>query len=99
MEDFQGFDWDQENEEKYRKHGLTLDEIESIFESKVHVSAHYRHATSEDRYQAVGITPAGRYVFLVFCIRERNDGNFIRVISARYMHKKEVDHYEEQTKK
>lgn len=99
MEDIQGFDWDKGNEEKCRKHGLTLDEIESVFELDINVSANYRHDTAEARYQAVGMTPAGRYVFLVFCIRERTDGNFIRVISARYMHKKEADQYEKQIKK
>ena len=99
MEDLQGFDWDQGNEEKCKKHGLKLEEIESVFKSEIHVSANYRHATNEDRYQAVGMTSDGRYVFLVFCLRKRTDGNFIRVISARYMHKKEIDYYERQTKK
>lgn len=99
MEDVQGFDWDKGNEEKCQKHGLTLDEIESVFEFEINVSANYRHDTDEARYQAVGMTPVGRYVFLIFCVRERTDGNFIRVISARYMHQKEVDQYEQQIKK
>lgn len=37
---------------------------------------------------------AGRYVFLVFMPRTVQGRKLIRPISARYMHKKEIDHYE-----
>ena len=53
------------------------------------------HSLSEERPRAIGKTGEGRYVFLVFTIRERNNERFIRPISARYMHGKEVAHYEE----
>lgn len=33
-------------------------------------------------------------MFLVFTIRERHGERFIRPISARYMHQKEIEHYE-----
>ena len=36
-----------------------------------------------------------RYVFLVFTIRERAERRYIRPISARYMHKMEIAHYEQ----
>lgn len=39
-------------------------------------------------------TTAGRHVFLVFTIRENKGKKYIRPISARYMHQKEVQHYE-----
>jgi hypothetical protein len=39
-------------------------------------------------------TEAGRYVLLVFTLRARADGTFIRPISARYMHAKEVKYDE-----
>ena len=44
----------------------------------------------------VGKTHRGRYVFLVFTIRERHGERLIRPIIARYMHRKEVAHYEEE---
>jgi uncharacterized protein len=39
-------------------------------------------------------TQAGRYVFLVFMLRKMNGKNRLRPISARYMHQKEINHYE-----
>ncbi len=38
----------------------------------------------------------GRGVFMVFTLRRRGDELLIRPISARYMHKKEIDGYEKE---
>jgi uncharacterized DUF497 family protein len=43
------------------------------------------------RYRTVGKTRQGRYVFAVFTLR----GSRLRPISVRYMHEREVKHYEE----
>jgi hypothetical protein len=51
---------------------------------------------AEERLRAVGKTSQDRYVFLVFTIREREGERLIRPISARYMHGKEVAHYEKE---
>jgi uncharacterized protein len=50
----------------------------------------------EPRMRAIGKRQAGRYVFLVFMLRDSVAVVMLRPISARYMHKKEVDHYESQ---
>lgn len=50
----------------------------------------------EPRMRAIGKTKAGRYVFLVFMKREIRGKTWLRPISARYMHAKEVAHYESQ---
>lgn len=47
--------------------------------------------------RAIGKTLAGRYVFLVFMERVIDGKTWLRPISARYMHQKEIDHYEKQT--
>jgi uncharacterized DUF497 family protein len=47
--------------------------------------------------RSIGNIHAGRNVFLVFLLREINDQTRLRPISARYMHQKEVEHYEGQT--
>jgi hypothetical protein len=52
----------------------------------------------EDRMLAIGTTQAGRWVLVAFTLRRRGGKMLIRPISARYMHKKEVDHYERQKK-
>ncbi len=54
----------------------------------------HTHSSAEERLRAIGRTTAGRYVFLVFTIRERDGKSYIRPISARYMHQKEIDSYE-----
>ena len=54
------------------------------------------HSTTEERLRAIGTTDAGRHVFLVFTLRERGGQRFIRPISARYMHQKEIDSYEKE---
>jgi hypothetical protein len=38
----------------------------------------------------------GRGVFIVFTLRRKGDEVLIRPISARYMHKKEIEAYEEE---
>jgi uncharacterized DUF497 family protein len=48
----------------------------------------------EPRIRVIGKTAAGRYVFLVLMYREIDGQTKLRPISARYMHQKEVDHYE-----
>jgi uncharacterized DUF497 family protein len=89
-----GFDWDSGNREKCRKHGLSLAAIEEVFAGPVMILPDLAHSQSEERFRAIGKTDAGRYVFLVFTLRDRAGKRFIRPISARYMHKKEIDSYE-----
>jgi len=57
------------------------------------------HSKSEERFKAVGRSAAGRWIFVVFTVRARRGKRFIRPISARFMHKKEVEHYEKETAK
>ena len=51
---------------------------------------------NERRMRAIGQTIAGRYVFIVFMFRTIRGQTKLRPISARYMHQKEIDHYERQ---
>ena len=53
---------------------------------------------NELRMRAIGKTRARRYVFLVFTIRVQDGQYKIRPIGARYMHQKEIDHYEREIK-
>ena len=88
-----GFDWDAGNWPKCGKHGVSKEEIEDIFHSTPMVQTD-PHAV-EPRYRAIE-NEIGRYIFLVFMFRVINGKKMIRPISARYMHQKEVDHYESQ---
>jgi uncharacterized DUF497 family protein len=44
---------------------------------------------------AIGRGASGRWIFLAFTYRTRGAAIFIRPISARYMHAREVKRYEE----
>lgn len=90
---FLGFEWDAGNWPKCAKHGLSQEEIESVFATRPFV-APARTATPETRYAAIGLTPSGQHAFIVFTLRSTGSGMLIRPISARYMHAKEVQHYE-----
>lgn len=90
---FLGFEWDAGNWPKCAKHGLSREDIESVFGTTPFV-APARTATPELRYAAIGRTPPGNYAFIVFTLRVTASGTVIRPISARYMHAKEVQHYE-----
>ena len=94
-----GFDWDDGNLAKCEKHGVPRDAIEGVFHREVHVFPDPTHSRTETRYLAIGTTQAGRHVFLAFTLRERDGLHLIRPISARYMHPKEVTHYEAQVAK
>ena len=91
-----GFDWDAGNLEKCQKHGVSVGEIEGLFARPHTIRVDVEHSLAEERLKAIGRTDQGRQVFVVFTIRERNGERFIRPISARYMHRKEIEHYEEE---
>jgi hypothetical protein len=57
------------------------------------------HPRAETRFKAIGRTEAGRFVLMVFTLRQRADALLIRPISARYMHQKEIRYYEEEIAK
>jgi uncharacterized DUF497 family protein len=92
---FQGFDWDSGNTEKATKHGLTIDEIEGFFSREVLVAEDPEHSKRETRYVAMGRAGNGCDMFVAFTFRTKRMKTLIRVISARYAHKKEARAYED----
>jgi uncharacterized DUF497 family protein len=92
--DFDGFNWDAANRVKCQKHGVSLGEIEAVFGSDPLVIPDLRHSISENRFHVVGQPSGGKPIFLVITLRRRMEALFIRVISARYMHSKEIVFYE-----
>ena len=94
--EFTGFDWDDGNRRKCRKHGVSLKTIESLFAGAVAVLPDIAHSEKEQRFRAIGWTKARRPVFVVFTLRERDGETLLRPISARYMHAKEIKAYEKE---
>lgn len=91
--EFSGFDWDEGNLAKCRKHGVSTAAIETLFRLGLTILPDDAHSQKERRFRAIGRTERGRAVFVVFTLRRRGDAILIRPISARYMHKKEIEHY------
>lgn len=91
---FSGFDWDEGNRAKCRKHGVAMETVESLFQRGLTILPDEAHSQEERRFKAIGRDEKGRAVFIVFTLRRRHGGISIRPISARHMHKKEVEHYE-----
>jgi len=91
-----GFDWDKGNRAKCEKHGLSTSVIESLFTRALAILPDAVHSQRERRFRAIGRTDQGRGVFIVFTLRRKGDELLIRPISARSMHKKEIDAYEKE---
>ena len=91
-----GFDWDEGNRAKCQKHGVSIAEIEALFTRPLAIRPDPRHSLAEQRVVAVGKGKAGRMIFLAFTLRRRDGKTYIRPISARYMHKHEVEAYEKE---
>jgi uncharacterized protein len=89
-----GFDWDDGNRQKCCSHGVTHAEVESLFHHELSVFPDVRHSRNETRFFAVGRTASGRHVFVAFTLRARVGHRYIRPTSARFMHSREVRHYE-----
>lgn len=91
-----GFEWDNGNLDKCQKHGVSIEEIEEAFTNNPLIAPDHKHSSIETRFLAVGKTKEGRYIFVAFTFRVTNKKKFIRPISARYMHAKEIKAYEKE---
>ena len=91
-----GFDWNEGNRSKCEKHGVSVATIEALFGGELAVLPDPEHSKSEERFKAIGTTGRGRPVFLIFTFRRSRNRMLIRPISARYMHRKEIEHYEKE---
>jgi uncharacterized DUF497 family protein len=93
-----GFDWDQGNRAKCEKHGLSVAVVEGLFARPLAILPDAAHSQRENRFRAIGRTDKGRGVFIIFTLRRKgkDEDLLIRPISARYMHKKEIDAFEKE---
>jgi len=93
-----GFDWNHGNRDKCQSHGVSINEIETIFRRSITLFPDLQHSKAEERFKAIGRSAAGRHILVVFTLRRLGDAVLIRPISARYMHAKEIKHYDKQKK-
>ena len=84
------------NTRKNEKHGVTMAEAEqTFFNAPLLVLEDSKHSNKETRFHALGKTDDKRLLHITFTVR--HNGEKIRVISARDMHRKERVIYEKAT--
>jgi uncharacterized DUF497 family protein len=90
-----GFDWDSGNERKsVEKHSVSRFEAEQVFFNQpLLILTDAKHSQDENRYHALGRTNDKRLLHITFTLRSGE--SLIRVISARDMHRKERNIYEQ----
>lgn len=95
LSECEGFEWDAGNADKnWRKHAVSRSECEQAFFNRPFLAVEdERHSAMEKRYYALGVTDEGRRLFIAFTLR----GQWIRIISARDMSRRERLIYEEKS--
>lgn len=88
------FEWDPVKAASNRKkHGVSFDEAQSAFYDEFAVQFFDGESSgSEDRFLMLGFSDAAR--LLIVCHCERDQGNIIRIISARKATKNESKYYQ-----
>ena len=86
-----GFQWDEGNSDKNRRrHRVTRAEAEQVFFNlPLIVASDPRHSGKEFRHFALGRTNVGQHLTIVFTRR----ADFLRVVSARPMSRRERNAY------
>lgn len=88
------FQWDSGNSEKsQKKHSVETNEAEEVFydENIFPLGVQTTPAVNEPRFGILGRTYSGRHLHVAFTVRKGR----VRIISARPMHRKEKQSYEQ----
>lgn len=73
---------------------MAIEIIEEFFRGDVRIIGDESHSKTEERFIAFGRTSNDRPIFIGFTYRQAEVGFLIRPITARFMHRKEVEQYE-----
>jgi uncharacterized protein len=88
------FEWDTSKAEtNVRKHGISFEEAETAFyDQSSRVSYDPDHSQTEDRYLLLGMSDSRQLI--VVCHIYRQNGEYVRIISARRATKTEQQQYQ-----
>ncbi len=89
------FEWDPVKDKKNQeKHGVSFEEAKSVFydEYAIQFYDEQHSMLDEDRFLMLGLSNEARVLLVCHC--ERDEGETIRIISARKATKNERKHYE-----
>ncbi len=87
------FEWDSAKAaSNARKHKVTFEMAKTVFYDEFAVQFFdEEHASQEDRFLLLGMSSDARLLLVCHC--EREQGNVIRIISARKATQREARHY------
>jgi hypothetical protein len=88
------FEWDiTKATSNKKKHGVSFEEAQSVFYDEFAVQFFDKdNSGSENRFLMLGFSDEAR--LLIVCHCERDEGNIIRIISARKATKNESNYYQ-----
>ena len=86
--------WDEsKNLKNQKKHGVSFEEARALFRGDDYLEIFdERHSDDEDRFIAVGTIARG----LVLVVYTERDDETVRIISARWATKREMEMYQQQ---
>lgn len=89
------FEWDdRKNRANFNKHGVWFEEAQTVWADARSIEfLDSQENAGEERFIRVGLSTRLNVLLVVFC--EREEGQTIRLISARKATKKEKEQYEE----
>jgi hypothetical protein len=90
------FEWDEnKNRLNQKKHGVSFEEAKEVFNDPLHLSKlDHRFSYFEERWITIGKTPRGSILVVANLFFSEDDGEIIRIISARSANSQEVKYYE-----
>lgn len=88
------FEWDdRKNAHNKRKHGIWFEEAETVFfDEEALLIADPDHSLQEERFILLGLSSSLRTLVVCHCYRQ--EGDVIRIISARRADRQEREEYE-----
>jgi uncharacterized DUF497 family protein len=87
------FEWDpKKNASNIKKHKISFEEAKTVFlDDNAAIAIDPDNSINEERFIIIGFSSFARLILVCFC--ERNNGNTIRIISARKLTKKELNDF------
>jgi uncharacterized DUF497 family protein len=89
------FDWDErKNASNKKKHGVSFEEAQTVFtDEEALLRPDDEHSEAEDRFVLLGLSLMLQVLILCHCYRQ--DGDIIRIVSARKANARERAQYRE----
>jgi uncharacterized DUF497 family protein len=92
---FNGVDWNSEDEQRILlKYGVPKHVVETALIGRQRVAEDLNQGAAEQRFASIGPDLKGRILVVVFTIRKKDGRRLASPISARYLSRRELKHYE-----